>query len=131
MNTLEYIEKNKARFLNELFDLLKQPSISANPKYKDDVIKTANMVKDGLQQIGINNSKLYETEGYPIVYGEKIIDPNLPTVLIYGHYDVQPPDPLDLWDSEPFNPEIRDEKIYARGACDDKGQFFMLSLIHI
>ena len=125
MNTLEYIEKNKARFLDELFDLLKQPSISANPKYKDDVIRTANMVKDGLNKIGINNSKLYETEGYPIVYGEKIIDPNLPTGLIYGHYDVQPPDPLELWDSEPFNPEIRDEKIYARGACDDKGQFFM------
>ena len=125
MNTLEYIEKNKARFLEELFELLKQPSISANPKYTDDVIRTANMVKDSLHQIGITNAKLYETAGYPIVYGERIIDPTLPTVLIYGHYDVQPPDPLDLWYSEPFNPEIRDGKIYARGACDDKGQFFM------
>jgi len=125
MNTLKYIEKHKERFLQELFDLLKQPSISANPKYKDDVIRTANMVKDSLEQIGIEKSTLYETAGYPIVYGEKIIDPKLPTVLIYGHYDVQPPDPLDLWDSEPFKPEIRNEKIYARGACDDKGQFFM------
>ena len=125
MNTLEYIEKHKERFLNELFELLKQPSISANPKYKEDVIKTANMVREGLEKIGIDKAQLYETAGYPIVYGEKIIDPTLPTVLIYGHYDVQPPDPLELWDSEPFNPEIRDGKIYARGACDDKGQFFM------
>ena len=125
MNTLEYIEKNKDRFLSELFELLKQPSISANPKYKDAVLKTANMVQENLDKIGIENTRLYETQGYPIVYGEKIIDPNLPTVLIYGHYDVQPPDPLELWDSEPFNPEIRNEKIYARGACDDKGQFFM------
>ena len=125
MNTLEYIEKHKERFLNELFELLKQPSISANPKYKEDVIKTANMVREGLEKIGIDKAQLYETAGYPIVYGEKIIDPKLPTVLIYGHYDVQPPDPLELWDSEPFNPEIRDGKIYARGACDDKGQFFM------
>lgn len=125
MNTLEYIEKNRDRFLNELFELLKQPSISANPKYKDAVLQTAKMVKDNLSQIGIENTKLYETKGYPIVYGEKIIDTNLPTVLIYGHYDVQPPDPLELWESDPFDPEIRNEKIYARGACDDKGQFFM------
>ena len=125
MNTLEYIEQHKTRFLKELFELLKQPSISANPKYKEDVIKTANMVREGLEKIGIDKAQLYETAGYPIVYGEKIIDPKLPTVLIYGHYDVQPPDPLELWDSEPFNPEIRDGKIYARGACDDKGQFFM------
>ena len=125
MNTLEYIEKHKKRFLNELFELLKQPSISANPKYKNDVFKTAELVKHNLNQIGIDNTKLYSTKGYPIVYGEKIIDSNLPTILIYGHYDVQPPDPIDLWESDPFNPEIRDGKIYARGACDDKGQFFM------
>ena len=125
MNTLEYIEKNKDRFLNELFDLLKQPSISANPKYKEDVRRTADMVQASLEKIGIDNAQLYETAGYPIVYGEKIINKNLPTVLIYGHYDVQPPDPLELWESEPFDPEIRDGKIYARGACDDKGQFFM------
>ena len=125
MTHLEYIEKNKDRFLQELFELLKQPSISANPKYKDSVFNTAKMVKDNLDKIGIENTKLYETKGYPIVYGEKIIDKSLPTVLIYGHYDVQPPDPLNLWHSDPFKPEIRDEKIYARGACDDKGQFFM------
>ena len=125
MTHLEYIEKNKDRFLQELFELLKQPSISANPKYKDSVFNTAQMVKDNLDKIGIENTKLYETKGYPIVYGEKIIDKTLPTVLIYGHYDVQPPDPLDLWHSDPFKPEIRNEKIYARGACDDKGQFFM------
>ena len=125
MNTLEYIEQNRDRFLNELFELLRQPSISANPKYKTAVLKTAEMVKDNLDAIGIDNTKLYETKGYPIVYGEKIINKTLPTVLIYGHYDVQPPDPLALWDSEPFKPEIRNEKIYARGACDDKGQFFM------
>ena len=125
MTHLEYIEKNKDRFLQELFELLKQPSISANPKYKDSVFNTAKMVKDNLDKIGIENTKLYETKGYPIVYGEKIIDKALPTVLIYGHYDVQPPDPLDLWHSDPFKPEVRNEKIYARGACDDKGQFFM------
>ena len=125
MNTLEYIEKHKKRFLDELFELLKQPSISANPKYKNDVFKTAELVKKNLDQIGIDNTKLCSTKGYPIVYGEKIIDSNLPTILIYGHYDVQPPDPIDLWESDPFNPEIRDGKIYARGACDDKGQFFM------
>ena len=125
MNSLEYIQQHRERFLNELFDLLEQPSISANPKYKDAVLKTAQMVEDNLNKIGIDNTKLYETPGYPIVYGEKIIDEKLPTVLIYGHYDVQPPDPLELWDSEPFKPEIRNDKIYARGACDDKGQFFM------
>ncbi|MAQ32410.1 MAG: peptidase dimerization domain protein [Flavobacteriales bacterium] len=125
MTHLEYIKKNKDRFLKELFELLEQPSISANPKYKDSVFNTAKMVKDNLDQIGIENTKLFQTKGYPIVYGEKIIDKTLPTVLIYGHYDVQPPDPLDLWHSDPFKPEIRNEKIYARGACDDKGQFFM------
>ena len=125
MNTLQYIENNKDRFLNELFELLKEPSISADPAYTANVFKTAEMVRDNLKQIGINNAQLFETKGHPIVYGEKIINNTLPTVLIYGHYDVQPPDPLELWESEPFNPEIRNGKIYARGACDDKGQFFM------
>jgi acetylornithine deacetylase/succinyl-diaminopimelate desuccinylase-like protein len=125
MNTLQYIENNKDRFLNELFELLKEPSISADPAYTANVFKTAEMVRDNLKQIGINKAQLFETKGHPIVYGEKIINNTLPTVLIYGHYDVQPPDPLDLWESEPFNPEIRNGKIYARGACDDKGQFFM------
>ena len=125
MNTQQYIENNKDRFLNELFDLLKQPSISADPKYADNVFKTAEMLKDNFNKIGLEKTQLFETKGFPIVYGEKILDSNLPTILIYGHYDVQPPDPLDLWESEPFSPEIRNEKIYARGACDDKGQFFM------
>ena len=125
MNTLEYIEKNKDRFLNELFELLKEPSISADPEYSQNVFKTAEIVRDNLKKIGIEKAQLFETKGHPIVYGEKIINNALPTVLIYGHYDVQPPDPLELWDSDPFKPEIRDGKIYARGACDDKGQFFM------
>ena len=121
----KYVEGNKNRFIMELFELLRIPSISADKKYKNDVLKTANLVKAHLDKIGIQNTELCETNGYPIVYGEKIIDESLPTVLIYGHYDVQPPDPLELWSSDPFEPEIRDEKIYARGACDDKGQFFM------
>tara|TARA_B100000902_G_scaffold399651_1_gene471586 strand:- start:3228 stop:4589 length:1362 start_codon:yes stop_codon:yes gene_type:complete len=125
MNTLEYIAEHKDRFIKELFELLKQPSISADPKYTQAVRKTAEMVKENLENIGIEKVKLYETKGHPIVYGEKIINDKLPTILIYGHYDVQPPDPLELWDSEPFNPVIKNEKIYARGACDDKGQFFM------
>lgn len=121
----KYVEGNKNRFLTELFELLRIPSISADKKYKNDVLKTANLVKTHLEKIGVNNVELCETDGYPIVYGEKIIDKSFPTVLIYGHYDVQPPDPLELWDSKPFEPEIRNDKIYARGACDDKGQFFM------
>lgn len=125
MNTLRYIEQNKDRFLNELFELLQEPSISADPAYTKNVFKTAEMVRDNLNKIGIENAQLFKTKGHPIVYGEKIVDSKLPTVLIYGHYDVQPPDPLDLWESDPFKPEIRDGKIYARGACDDKGQFFM------
>ncbi len=125
MNTQQYIEENKDRFLKELFDLLKQPSISADPKYSENVFQTAEMLKDNFKKIGLENTQLFQTKGFPIVYGEKIYNSDLPTILIYGHYDVQPPDPLELWDSEPFNPEIRNGKIYARGACDDKGQFFM------
>ena len=125
MNTQQYIEENKDRFLQELFVLLKQPSISADPKYSTNVFQTAEMLKDNFNKIGLEKTQLFQTKGFPIVYGEKMINPNLPTILIYGHYDVQPPDPLNLWESEPFNPEIRNGKIYARGACDDKGQFFM------
>lgn len=125
MSTQEYISKNKDKFIQELLDLLKIPSISADPKYKSDVIKTAAEVKARLQEAGAEKVELCETAGYPIVYGEKMIDPKLPTVLVYGHYDVQPPDPLDLWNSPPFEPVIKDEKIYARGACDDKGQMYM------
>ncbi|MGC6284392.1 MAG: dipeptidase [Polaribacter sp.] len=126
-----YIEKHKDRFLNELVDLLKIPSISADSQYKNDVLATAEAVKQRLQEAGCDNVEICETPGYPVVFGEKIIDPNLPTVLVYGHYDVQPPDPLDLWHSPPFEPVIKstekhpDGAIFARGACDDKGQMYM------
>lgn len=120
-----YIENNRERFLNELFDLLRIPSVSADSRHKEDVRKTAEMVKSGLLEAGVSHAEICETAGHPIVYGEKRVDPNAPTVLVYGHYDVQPPDPLDLWNSPPFEPTVRDGKIYARGACDDKGQFFM------
>lgn len=120
-----YIEKNKERFLNELFELLRIPSVSADPKYKSDVIKTAAAIKEKLLAAGADKVEICETAGYPIVYGEKMIDPKLPTVLVYGHYDVQPADPIELWISGPFEPVIKDGKIYARGACDDKGQMYM------
>ena len=120
-----YIEENKKRFLDELLELLRFPSVSADPKYKNDVRSTADYLKKKLETAGADKVELCETAGYPILYGEKIIDINLPTVLVYGHYDVQPADPLELWDSPPFEPVIKDEKIYARGACDDKGQMYM------
>lgn len=120
-----YIENNRDRFLNELLDLLRIPSVSADPKYKNDVLRTADAVRDKLVAAGADHVEVCPTAGYPIVYGEKIVDPSLPTVLVYGHYDVQPADPLNLWTSPPFEPVIKDEKIYARGACDDKGQVFM------
>jgi acetylornithine deacetylase/succinyl-diaminopimelate desuccinylase-like protein len=121
----QYIEQNKERFLEELKGLLRIPSVSADPKYKQDVFRTADEVKKYLDQAGADKTEICPTAGYPIVYGEKIIDPTLPTVLVYGHYDVQPPDPMDLWHSPPFEPVVKDGKIYARGACDDKGQVFM------
>ncbi len=121
----KYVSDNKKRFLDELFELLRFPSVSADPKYKDDVLKTADYVADKLKAAGADKVEICPTAGYPIVYGEKIINTSLPTVLVYGHYDVQPADPLDLWKTPPFEPTIRDEKIYARGACDDKGQFYM------
>ncbi|HPE83342.1 MAG TPA: dipeptidase [Aequorivita sp.] len=126
-----YIEKNKQRFLDELIELLKIPSISADSAYKKDVLKTAEAVKKQLAKAGCDSVEICETPGYPIVYGEKIIDKKLPTILVYGHYDVQPPDPLDLWDSPPFEPVIKKTKlhpegaIFARGSCDDKGQMYM------
>jgi acetylornithine deacetylase/succinyl-diaminopimelate desuccinylase-like protein len=120
-----YITENKDRFINELLDLLRIPSISADPNYKESVFKTADEVKKRLVEAGADNVEICQTKGYPVVYGEKIISPSSPTVLVYGHYDVQPPDPLDLWTSPPFEPVIKDEKIYARGACDDKGQMYM------
>jgi acetylornithine deacetylase/succinyl-diaminopimelate desuccinylase-like protein len=121
----QYIQENKQRLLDELFDLLRFPSVSADPKYSADVLKTAHYTAAKLKEAGADHVEVCETAGYPIVYGEKIIDSTKPTVLVYGHYDVQPPDPLELWKSPPFEPTIRDGKIYARGACDDKGQFYM------
>jgi acetylornithine deacetylase/succinyl-diaminopimelate desuccinylase-like protein len=120
----DYIEANKDRFINELFDLLRIPSVSADPKYKEDVFRTADSIKASLTAAGADKAEICLTAGYPIVYAEKIINPALPTVLVYGHYDVQPADPLELWTSGPFEPVIKDGKIYARGACDDKGQMF-------
>ncbi len=120
-----YLEQNKKRFLDELLALLSIPSVSADPKRKDDILKTAEYIKQKLIEAGADNVELMPTGGNPIVYGEKIIDPKKPTVLCYGHYDVQPPDPLNLWISPPFEPIIKDNIIYARGSSDDKGQMFM------
>ncbi len=130
-NGLDYIQANKDRFILELMELLKIPSVSADPVYLEDVLRTAEAVKNSLLESGCDLVEICETEGYPIVYGEKIIDTSLPTILVYGHYDVQPPDPLDLWNSPPFEPVIKNTEIhpegaiFARGACDDKGQFYM------
>ena len=121
----EFITTNKDRFIGELFDWLRIPSISADSRYKGDVRNAATFLKEKLIAAGADNVEICETKGHPIVYGDKIINPALPTVLVYGHYDVQPPDPLDLWTSPPFEPVIKDDKIYARGACDDKGQVYM------
>ncbi len=120
-----HIEQNKDRFLNELLDLLRIPSVSADPKYKADVARCAETVKKRMEEAGLEKVEVCSTKGHPIVYGEKIIDPAKPTVLVYGHYDVQPPDPLDLWTSPPFEPVVKDGVIYARGSADDKGQFYM------
>ena len=126
-----YIDQHKDRFLNELLDLLKIPSVSADSAYAADVMKTAEFVKDKLIAAGADKVEVCPTAGYPIVYGEKIISPNLPTVLVYGHYDVQPATPLELWDTPPFEPTIRktaihpEGAIFARGSCDDKGQMYM------
>jgi acetylornithine deacetylase/succinyl-diaminopimelate desuccinylase-like protein len=126
-----YIEENKKRFLNELISLLKIPSVSADKAYKKDVLNTADFVLESLKKAGCDHVELCETPGYPIIYGEKIIDKNLPTVLVYGHYDVQPADPIELWTSPPFEPVIKNTAIhpegaiFARGACDDKGQMYM------
>jgi len=128
---LTYIEENKKRFLNELISLLKIPSVSADKAYKKDVLNTADFVLESLKKAGCDRVELCKTPGYPIIYGEKIIDKNLPTVLVYGHYDVQPADPIELWTSPPFEPVIKNTAIhpegaiFARGACDDKGQMYM------
>lgn len=124
-STDKYVQTNKTRFLNELIEFLNLQSVSADKKYADDVLKTAEWVKKALEDSGAENVEVCPTKGFPIVYGEKIVDESLPTVLAYGHYDVQPSDPDELWESPPFEPVIKDEKIYARGASDDKGQVYM------
>lgn len=121
----EYIQNHRDRFLEELFDFLRIPSVSAQPHHNDDVLAGAEFVKTKLIDAGATRAEVFKTEGHPIVYGEWIIDENLPTVLVYGHYDVQPSDPDELWDSPPFEPVIKNERIYARGSADDKGQMYM------
>jgi acetylornithine deacetylase/succinyl-diaminopimelate desuccinylase-like protein len=121
----QYIDTHQQRFLDELFDWLRIPSVSADSRHKGDVRKAAEYLVNKFKEAGVDKVELCETPGHPIVYAEKMVNPSLPTVLVYGHYDVQPPDPLDLWTSPPFEPVIKDDKIYARGSCDDKGQVYM------
>jgi len=121
----EYQETNKVRFLDEMLDLLRIPSVSAKSEHKSDMKKCADAVKKSLIAAGCDSAEVMATKGYPVVYGEKIIDPSKPTVLVYGHYDVQPAEPLELWHSGPFEPVIKDGKVFARGSADDKGQFYM------
>ncbi len=120
-----YIDENKDRFIEELFELIRIPSVSSKESHKEDMYKAAEWIKTKLIKEGVDHAEVMETQGHPVVYGEKILNPALPTVLVYGHYDVQPAEPFDLWKSPPFEPEVRDGKIYARGANDDKGQMFM------
>jgi len=124
MSALTYIQENKAKFLDELLDLLKIPSVSADSKFKADVRSAAEFLESRFKELG-TEVEICETAGHPIVYAEHIIDPSLPTILVYGHYDVQPADPYELWDSPPFDPVVKDERIYARGSADDKGQVYM------
>lgn len=121
----DYQAKNADRFLEELLQLLRIPSVSARSEHKQDMLACAQAVQQRLKEAGAARAEIFETDGHPIVYAETTIDPAKPTVLVYGHYDVQPPDPLNLWQSGPFEPVIRDGKIFARGSCDDKGQFYM------
>ena len=120
-----YIDSNQQRFLNELLDFLRIPSVSADSKFKEDVLKGASFLETALKNAGVDSVEICPTPGHPIVFAEKIVSKEAPTVLVYGHYDVQPADPYDLWDSPPFEPVIKDERIYARGSCDDKGQLYM------
>jgi acetylornithine deacetylase/succinyl-diaminopimelate desuccinylase-like protein len=121
----EYLDQNGQRFLDEMLELLRIPSVSAKSEHKDDMRKCAELVKQRLLDSGADKAEVMETAGHPVVYAEKIIDPSKPTVLVYGHYDVQPAEPLELWHSGPFEPVIKDGKVYARGSADDKGQFYM------
>ncbi len=127
----KYLDDHQERFLEELLELLRIPSVSADPSFKTDVARMAEATAKHLRQVGLDQVEVHTTPGHPIVYGEKMVGPKAPTVLVYGHYDVQPPDPLDLWENPPFEPVVKKTKlhpqgaIFARGACDDKGQFFM------
>ena len=121
----EYIEKHRERFLDELYSLLRIPSVSSLEENRPDMLKCAERLKTLLLEAGADTAEVYPTEGHPVVFGEKTVSPEAATVLVYGHYDVQPVDPVELWKSDPFEPEIRDGAIYARGANDDKGQLFM------
>lgn len=121
----QYYTENKERFLNELFEILRIPSISSSSAHKDDMLRCAEKLTELLMAAGADKADVFPTDGHPVVYGEKIIDPSKKTILVYGHYDVQPVDPIELWHSDPFEPQIRNEAIYARGANDDKGQLFM------
>ena len=121
----DFVRENESRLLNELLDLLRIPSISTLPEHKDDVARAAQFVAEGLKRAGLENVQVIPTARHPLVYADWLHAPGKPTVLCYGHYDVQPPDPLELWNSPPFDPSIRDGNIYARGACDDKGQMYM------
>ena len=128
---VNFSEKEKNKFLNELFDFLKIPSISADPNHQKEMEECSSWLERSFKNSGCDNVKTIKTKGHPIVYADKLIDENLPTILVYGHYDVQPPDPVLLWDSPPFEPVVKKTKthpdgaIFARGACDDKGQMFM------
>jgi acetylornithine deacetylase/succinyl-diaminopimelate desuccinylase-like protein len=124
-NMKSYIQTNKDRFLTELLDWLRIPSVSADNKFAGDVRKAAEFIAEKFKAAGADDVEICETAGHPIVFGQKIIDKSLPTILVYGHYDVQPADPYELWDSPPFEPVVKDEKIFARGSCDDKGQVYM------
>ncbi|MBD0295031.1 MAG: M20/M25/M40 family metallo-hydrolase, partial [Flavisolibacter sp.] len=121
----DYQQQNKERFLDEMLDLLRIPSVSAKSEHKEDMRRCAEAVRQRLFEAGADRAEVMETAGHPVVYGEKMIDPAQPTVLVYGHYDVQPPEPLELWHSGPFEPVIKEGKVYARGSADDKGQFYM------
>ena len=121
----QYIKQNESRFYDELFSLLRIPSVSSEPEHAEDMTRCAFRLTELLMEAGADSANVYPTEGHPVVFAQKIIDPARPTVLVYGHYDVQPVDPIDEWKSDPFEPEIRDGAIYARGANDDKGQIFM------
>jgi acetylornithine deacetylase/succinyl-diaminopimelate desuccinylase-like protein len=121
----DYQKENEDRFLDEMLELLRIPSVSAKSEHKEDMRRCAELVKQRLLDAGCDKAEVMETAGHPAVYGEKLADPSKPTVLVYGHYDVQPPEPLELWESGPFEPVIKEGKVYARGSAEDKGQFYM------